>query len=122
MNIARMTEWIANHNVGVSSRTMWSALMGVRCDHNDHPYDADDFSRCYDLYMFCELTHIDLQQVVSVYPYWRPIIEHWDELCAMYAKKDYHGIYEALNSMRDKIMEIKGYTKIREGYWVKKKK
>lgn len=51
-----MMEWIGSHNVGISSKTMWCALMSVPCDRDDRPYDADDFSRCYDLYKFAELT------------------------------------------------------------------
>lgn len=115
-----MIEWIGCHRVGISSRTMWCAIMGVKCHEADTPRDADDFSRCYDLYKFSELTPADLQKVANRYPYWRPIIDQWDELCEMYAAKNYSGVNERLNAMFDEIMELKGYTKIRKGHYEKK--
>lgn len=93
--------------------------MNVPCDRNDYPYDADDFSRCYDLYKFAELTKEDLQAVVVAYPYYAPIVERWDELCGLYESKDYSGIYETLNSLRDEIMKLKGYKKLKSGVWTK---
>jgi len=41
--------WIANGHVGMSSKTMWNCLMGNKNFPIDHPYDPDDFSRCYKL-------------------------------------------------------------------------
>ena len=108
-----MIEWIGSHNVGISSKTMWCAIMGVKCRESDTPRDADDFSRCYDLYRFCELTPADLQKVANIYPYWRPIIDQWDELCEMYASQNYRGVNERLKAMFDEIMELRGYTKNR---------
>lgn len=110
MNKDKMIEWIGCHRVGISSKTMWCAIMGVECDKADVPYDADDFSRCYDLYKFGELTPDDLQKVANKYPYWRPIIDQWDELCEMYVAKNYGGVNERLNAMFDEIIELKGYT------------
>ena len=107
-----MIEWIGSHRVGISSRTMWCAIMGVKCYKADVPYDADDFSRCYDLYKFSELTPADLQKVANIYPYWRPIIDQWDELCEMYVAKNYGEVNERLKAMFDEIMELKGYDEI----------
>lgn len=119
MNKAKMTEWIGSHNCGISSKTMWCALMDVKCDRADVPYDADDFSRCYDLYKFAELTQEDLQKIADTYPYWQPIINEWDDLCLMYENKCWRTMSEAFNSMHDEIMRLKGFRKVREGYWVK---
>lgn len=119
MNISRMMEWIGSHNVGISSKTMWCALMSVPCDRDDCPYDADDFSRCYDLYKFAELTQENLQAIVSKYPYWSPIVEQWNELCVLYEQQKYRGIYEILDSLRDDIMKRKGFKKTSHGLWVK---
>ena len=113
MNKDKMIEWIGCHTVGISSRTMWCAIMGVKCREADVPYDADDFSRCYDLYKFSELTPADLQKVANRYPYWQPIIDQWDELCEMYAAQNYGGVNERLKAMFDEIMELKGCTKNR---------
>ena len=112
MNKDKMIAWIGCHTVGISSRTMWCAIMGVKCREADVPYDVDDFSRCYDLYKFCELTPADLQKVANRYPYWRPIIDQWDELCEMYAAQNYGGVNERLNAMFDEIMELKVILKV----------
>ena len=107
MNKDKMIEWIGCHRVGISSKTMWCAIMGVKCYKADVPYDADDFSRCYDLYKFSELTPADLQKVANIYPYWRPIIDQWDELCEMYSSQNYGGVNERLNAMFDEIMKLR---------------
>ena len=65
-------------------------------------------------------TFISLAKVANIYPYWRPIIGQWDELCEMYVAKNYGGVNERLKAMFDEIMELKGYTKIRKGYYEKK--
>lgn len=118
-----MIEWIASHDVGTSSRTMWAALMGVSAgDCHDVPCDSDDFSRCYDLYTFCEVTSEDLQKIVDVYPYWRPVIGRWTELCELFEAEKHYEIYTLLSSMRDEIMLMRGYRKMREGYWLRDSK
>lgn len=81
MNKTKMLEWIGTRHVGVSSRTMWVALMGVARGVNDYnggfdvPYDWDDFSRCYDLVTYGEVTKEELQKVVEVFPFYKPIID-----------------------------------------------
>lgn len=123
MNKSKMIQWIGTHDVGVSSRTMWCALMGVAdsCtppyNHFDIPYDADDFSRCYDLVTFCDVTKDELQKVVKAFPYYKPIVEEWDNLVSAYVQADYKQVFDIIHERYDEIMELKGYRKIREGYW-----
>lgn len=48
MNKQRMIAWIATCDTGVSSMTMWSALMGVKRKKDlDIPKDNRDFRRCF---------------------------------------------------------------------------
>ena len=119
MNKAKMIEWIASHNVCISSKTMWCSLMGVKCNRDDVPYDADDFSRCHDLYKFAELTQEDLQKIADTYPYWQPVIDRWNDLCAYYERKDYSAFRIILDGLNDRIMKLKGFRKVREGFWEK---
>lgn len=130
MNYNKMLEWIGTHHVGISSRTMWCALMGIANNETptycgfDFPRDADDFSRCYDLVTFCEVTKEDLQKVVEAFPYYQPIIEEWDNLVSAYLNKSGRGrsVFQIIDNRRDDIMELKGYEKQGDGYWVLKKK
>nr|DAT47445.1 MAG TPA: hypothetical protein [Caudoviricetes sp.] len=127
MNKTKMLQWIGTHHVGISSRTMWSALMGVENTETpancgfDVPYDWDDFSRCYDLVTFCEVTKEELQKVVEAFPYYKPIIDRWDDLVEAYLRPGGGmGVFQILESTRDEVMELKGYKKQGQGYWVKK--
>lgn len=127
MNKTKMMEWIGTHHVGVSSRTMWVALMGVARGVNDFnggfdvPYDWDDFSRCYDLVQYGEVTKEELQKVVEAFPYYKPIIDRWDDLVESYLRPGGGmGVFQILESTRDEVMELKGYKKQGQGYWVKK--
>lgn len=124
MNKTKMLQWIGTHHVGISSRTMWCALMGVANSETptyygfDTPYDWDDFSRCYDLVTFCEVTKDELQKVVEAFPFYKPIIDRWDELVEAYLCGK--SVFKIIDGVRDEVMELKGYKKQGYGYWVKK--
>lgn len=66
------------------TRTMWCGLMGVGPGSNgrfDIPYDADDFSRCYDLVIFAEISPVDdLPRICEIFPWYKPIVDSWDAL------------------------------------------
>ena len=85
----------------------------------DVPHDWDDFSRCYDLVTFCEVEKEELHKVVEAFPFYKPIIEEWDNLVSAYFDKS--DVFEIIQSRRDEIMELKGYTK-KGGFWVKEEK
>lgn len=128
MNKDRMIDWIGTHHVGISSKTMWCALMipnAKEIKRNirkgfygyDVPYDVDDFSRCYDLYKFCELTLDDLRKIDREFPYWKPVIDEWHKLVSAYEAGESLRVCEILNSKYDEIMELKGMVKVSEGCW-----
>lgn len=125
MNKTKMLEWIGTRYVGVSSRTMWCALMGVARDGDschdgfDVPYDWDDFSRCYDLVMYGEVTKEELQKVVEAFPYYKLIIDRWDELVEAYLSPGGKGACRILESTRDEVMKLMGYIKMGGGYYYK---
>lgn len=124
MNKDKMMEWIGTHRIGVSSKTMWVALMcnSQSVERNslnyDVPYDAGDFSRCYDLYKFAELNLNDLRKIERVFPYWKPIIDEWHNLESAFLNGT--GVYDILNSKYDEVMYLKGYTKTSESTWERK--
>ncbi len=125
MNNTKMLEWIGTRHVGVSSRTMWCALMGVARDGDgsysgfDAPHDWDDFSRCYDLVTYGEVTKEELQKVVEAFPYYKPIIDRWDELVEAYLSPGGKGVFQILESTRGEVMELMGYIKMGGGYYCK---
>ena len=125
MNKTKMLEWIGTRHVGVSSRTMWVALMGVAHGVNDYnggfdvPHDWDDFSRCYDLVKYGEVTKEELQKVVEAFPYYKPIIDRWDELVEAYLSPGGKGVYRILDSVYSEVMGLKGYVNLGGGLYSK---
>ena len=103
-----LQEWILNGQVGISSKTMWGALMGIKVKENDKPYDPDDFSRCYKLVKQCNIPINDLQKITKAYPYWKPYIDNWQKLTDMYERNDKEnwlnskeiGMYEFMKELR----------------------
>ena len=125
MNKTKMLEWIGTRHVGISSRTMWCALMGVARDGDgshsgfDVPYDCDDFSRCYDLVTYGEVTKEELQKVVEAFPFYKPIIDRWDELVEAYLSPGGKGVYLILDSVYSEVMGLKGYVNLGGGLYSK---
>lgn len=125
MNKTKMLEWIGTRHVGISSRTMWCALMGVARDGDschggfDAPHDCDDFSRCYDLVNYGEVTKEELQKVVEAFPFYKPIIDRWDALVEAYLSPGSKGVFQILESTRDEVMKLMGYVKMGCGYYCK---
>lgn len=125
MNKTKMLQWIGTHHVGISSRTMWCALMGVANSETptyfgfDTPYDWDDFSRCYDLVKYGEVTKEELQKVVEAFPFYKPIIDRWDELVEAYLSPGGKGVYRILDSVYSEVMGLKGYVNLGGGLYSK---
>lgn len=126
-----MIEWIGTHQVGASSKTMWCALMIPNANEMgqdvrkgnyayDVPYDVDDFSRCYDLYNFCELTQDDLRTIEQEFPFWKPLIDEWSNLVSAFEEGNFHRVKEIIDSKHDEILELRGYVKVIEGFWVRR--
>ena len=104
LNKERMAEWIATHHIGISSRTMWTALMGIKPTKEmfryDIPYDSDDFSRCYDLVKFCKVSQSeDFPKILQVFPWYAPIIRNWGKLSEMYENNNFRGVNDLLQSL-----------------------
>ena len=104
---------------------MWCALMGVARDGDgsydgfDVPYDWDDFSRCYDLVTYGEVTKDELQKVVEAFPFYKPIIDRWDELVEAYLSPGGKGVYRILDGVHDEVMRLKGYVNLGGGLYSK---
>ena len=83
-----LNEWIANGEVGTSSKTMWCALQGIPFRNADVPHDPDDFIRCYKLYIVVsEFRSIGaFDRITAIYPWWKPYLDSWRELERMYCK------------------------------------
>lgn len=103
--------WIGNGHVGMSSKTMWNCLIGNKSYPINHPYDPDDFSRCYKLLEAVPEWKAELHKLKPLSEAWSNLVDNWDKLTAMYEEnkrtnwKEYKriGMYELMES----LIEIK---------------
>lgn len=83
----RAMEWIAYGETGISSKTIWAVMLGLadpskRSSPYDwcYPYDPSDFNRCRKLLELIPEWRERLHEVAAMFPEWKGIVEHWDEL------------------------------------------
>jgi hypothetical protein len=76
--------WIVGEDTGISSRTIWAVMMGVRPERANVPIDPADFGRCYRLLKVAPEWRERLGEVAEAYPIWGPMVAAWDELEVMY--------------------------------------
>jgi hypothetical protein len=99
--------WIANGEHGSSSMTMWNCLMGNKGFPINHPYDPDDFKRCYKLLKIVPEWRTQLDKMKPLSEAWKNLVENWDKLEAMYEQnireewKNYKkvGMYEFMQTL-----------------------
>ena len=95
--------WMANGFVGMSSRTMWNCLMGNKDFPVNHPYDPDDFSRCWKLLEAVPEWKGQLDKLRTLSPVWDRLVENWPKLTEFYEdmrihKKD-NGMYDFMQTL-----------------------
>ncbi len=77
-------DWIANGHVGMSSKTMWSYFMGLKEFEIAHPYDPDDFSRCYELLEAIPEWKPRIMELSKLSGTWYKLALNWNKLTEMY--------------------------------------
>ncbi len=83
-------EWAVSRDTGTSSKTIYSAITGRKIDRIGIPYDPDDFGRCYRLLKLFPAWRKELDKVAVLCPRWKPFVEAWDELTALYEAAGWH--------------------------------
>jgi hypothetical protein len=99
--------WIANGYVGMSSKTIWNCLIGNKNFPVHHPYDPDDFSRCYKLLQAVPEWRNELHRLKPLSKAWSNLVDNWDKLTEMYELnvktdwKNYNqiGMYEFMQTL-----------------------
>jgi len=85
---AKALWWISNGHVGMSSKTMWSFFMRVKEFDVNHPYDPDDFSRCYKLLEAVPEWKSRILELSALSTPWKNLAENWDKLTQMYEQNE----------------------------------
>lgn len=106
--------WAENGEHGVSSKTMFNHLSKtlhvrrLKNDREDHPYDPDDFKRCYKLLQAVPQWKARIGELKTLSPVWSKLVDNWDKLTEMYEQnvaEDWNnykkvGMYELMESCR----------------------
>lgn len=91
--------WISNGETGMSSKTMWSCLMGLKDFEINHPCDPDDFSRCWKLLEAVPEWKTQLHKLKPLSRQWEKLIDNWDKLTDFYEVKKANGMYEFMQTL-----------------------
>jgi len=101
--------WINNGETGSSSKTMWNCFLGNTNFSINHPYDPDDFKRCYKLLQAIPewKTSQYMNKLSQLSTPWKNLVENWDKLTEMYEQnvkeewKNYKkiGMYEFMKTL-----------------------
>lgn len=91
--------WLTNGEHGMSSMAMCRALMDNPISKS-HPYDPDDFRRCYLLLKTVPEWKLELHKVAALSPEWSNLVNIWDTLTALleeqFKTKKANGMYELM--------------------------
>lgn len=82
--------WIANGEIGMSSKTIWLHFMGQKIDSYriNHPYDPDDFSRCYKLLEAVPEWKSRILELSTLSTPWKNLSENWGKLTQMFEENE----------------------------------
>ena len=76
--------WLNNGKVGMSSKTMWNKFLNNQDYDISHPYDPDDFSRCYDLLQDIPEWKSRISELKDLSIAWSNLVDNWDKLTEMF--------------------------------------
>ncbi len=86
--------WLRGGDTGISSETIWAVMMnrspGARF-RPDTPADPSDFGRCHRLLQAFPWMRDRLGEVAAAYPKWKPLVDAWAELEALYVEESPSG-------------------------------
>lgn len=112
-------DWLAGDDTGMSSATIWRVMTGHWSGQYDKsfgrlPADGADFGRCHRLLGHFPEWRPRLPEVADRFPAWARLVEHWDEVDALYlaavkahAKRTSpRGVTAEERALHDRIKEL----------------
>lgn len=88
---ARITDWLMSGDTGVSSETICAIMSGRQGRYNrsqyNWPHDNSDLGRCIRLLDRIPEWRPHLGRMVEAFPFWKPLVDAWDELEALYRQE-----------------------------------
>jgi len=96
--LSKLDQWIYGSDTGMSSKTIFGVMTGKQVGEGSHPYDPDDFGRCYRLLKLFPEWVGRLPEVAARYPRWAGLIAVWPELTALFESKEYEELYKKMQA------------------------
>lgn len=78
----RALQWISGGDRGLSSETLWRAMMGREQERVSYPHDPDDFGRCARLLRLIPEWRPRISEMSALHPVWAALAQRWDEITA----------------------------------------
>lgn len=101
-------EWRAGPDVGVSSCTIYGAIMGYGYLQGDGiPYDRGDFGRCSRLLRLFPAWQTRLTEVAVKHPPWSPFVRDWIELEGLYVAERWDEFRQKIRRLVDESRSIR---------------
>lgn len=75
----KMLQWFCTGKVGLSSKAMVCAVIGLPCD-GDYPRDPDDLNRCLLLLEMVPEVRRSFHKIAAINDQWRRLIARWNEV------------------------------------------
>lgn len=86
-----MKDWLRNGERGISSETIFEVMTGIPLASEtwgySTPRDPSDFNRCHKLLKAVPEFRDRIKEVGEKFPHWKPIVENWDELEALFSEE-----------------------------------
>ncbi len=108
----RVSWWKNRGEHGISSATIFYAMGGgwVYGSRDDIPYDPADYERCRRLLDLIPEWRADMGKIVKRFPYWKPLVDRWDEFDALHDEEFPSGVapklYALMQVARDESRKI----------------
>jgi hypothetical protein len=84
--------WYENGERGASSMAIWNCFMREEGKRTvDHPYDPDDFKRCYKLLQIVPEWKEQISRLKTLSIQWSNLADNWDKLTEMFEKNEREG-------------------------------
>lgn len=98
-------EWSESWDTGASSLAIYNTFAhGASSGHPDIPYDPMDFGRCYRLLKVEPKWRKGIGLMGDLYPAWKPLVDAWDELEALWEEESPTGkcpkLFERMKELR----------------------
>ena len=81
---------------------MYNFGNGVKRYGYSIPYDADDFGRCYRLFIAVPEWKARIQELKQMSSVWAGIVDEWENLSELYESGNFDEIYQIIHVLCDK--------------------